>query len=78
MSTCLRVHVIWSHNCRFRCPCTNEEVEEQDGVKEEGMGMFLKAADVASVAGIHVNDIFLGRTANDVCPYTYTQCSLHN
>ena len=37
-----------------------DEVEGQRG------GLFLKSAEVASIAGINVEDVVLGKTANDV------------
>ena len=31
-----------------------------------GPAMFLKSAEIASIAGIKVDDVILGKTANDV------------
>lgn len=43
-----------------------ERLEEEKGV------LFPKSAEVATIAGIDVRDIILGKSSNDVC--TYTQC----
>ncbi|CAI8007405.1 Diacylglycerol lipase-alpha [Geodia barretti] len=54
--------------CRgARCSCCvrEQQVDEVDG---RG-GLFLKSAEVASIAGINVEDVVLGKTANDIhCP----------
>ena len=50
-------------------------------------GLFLKSAEVASIAGINVEDVVLGKTANDVttkimwgdcvCPSVFFKCQAH-
>lgn len=45
---------------------------KKEGMEEE-KGMLFKSAEVASIAGIDVSDIILGKSSNDVCKlYMYT------
>lgn len=47
----------------------------KEGMEEEG-GMLFKSAEVASIAGIDVGDIILGKSSNDVCTYVHcTKCT---
>lgn len=44
--------------------------QEVDRVEENRGAVFLKSAEVASIAGINVDDVVLGKTSNDVsCRY---------
>ena len=66
MSTIVQCkHVYIVHVCRCVGVCGREE-EEEEGVDEGGSVVFLKSAEVASIAGINNDDIFLGKTSSDV------------
>ena len=44
--------------------------QEVDRVEENRGAVFLKSAEVASIAGINADDVVLGKTSNDVsCKY---------
>ena len=43
----------------------------KEGIEEE-KGMLFRSAEVASIAGIDVSDIILGKSSNDVCTCVYS------
>ena len=63
-----------------RCSCCvagrGDEGEGEGGVKERS-AVFLKSAEVASIAGIPVNNIILGKSANDVCYTIFVHVHVH-
>jgi sn1-specific diacylglycerol lipase len=55
--------------CSWCGGCGNQTVER---VEEEKGSVFLKSAEVASIAGISVDDVILGKTTDDIhCPPFY-------
>ena len=65
------------HICRCRCCCSAGRGEREAVRELEGRGLFLKSAEVATIAGTQASDVLAGKATTAVSHMSVTVCMGH-